>query len=169
MLTDLNKIDQDMKVSDSQVPCQQLFTLSLDKEQTIAQLWIILQCCDCLWTHCPVQHLVVHLNVVTDYASRNLSDSLFKLCHQYFVEYQEGLPEEKEKTMDEWEKKENALHIYPRVSLHFTLGKLGDELIYLFRVGHDEELSSFPALRSSRIPSPAISSTAFRISSACSR
>lgn len=37
------------------------------------------------------------------------------------------------------------------------------------RVGHDEELSSFDALRISGIPSPTISSTAFRTSSTCSR
>lgn len=30
MLTDLNEVDHDMKVSDSQVPCHQLFTLSLE-------------------------------------------------------------------------------------------------------------------------------------------
>lgn len=39
--------------------------------------------------------------------------------------------------------------------------------VYLLRVGHEAELSSFAALMSSGIPSPAISSTAFRTSSTC--
>lgn len=53
----------------------------------------------CRRTCCAVRHLVADLSVVTDFARRNLPDSLFQLCHQHFIEHQECLPEEQEKIM----------------------------------------------------------------------
>lgn len=186
LLTDLNKLDQKMKISDGHVPCQQLFTLSLEEErglhvQTQTRLMnkLKLSCVivnlkhfrQCVAYHCgipqPERHLVAHLCAVTDFACRDLSDSLFQLCHQHFIEHQECLPEgQSTDTQSMHLSKKNQKTYIPTVQ-----GKWSDDevmWVYLLRVGHDEELSSFDAL-SSGIPSSTISFTAFRTSSTCSR
>jgi len=61
---------------------------------------------------------------------------------------------------------------YDRIREHMNRFLVKGDLkvkVYLLRVGQDAELSSFDASSSSAIPSPVISSTAFRTSSACSR
>lgn len=106
---DLNKVDQDMEISDRQAPRQQLLTLSLGGESmsrltlysadlfthtaqincpfTNAQLFAVVT----LRSACPV----AHLRAVTDFACRNLPDGLFQLRHQHFVEHQERVPGDK--------------------------------------------------------------------------
>lgn len=125
--------------------------------------------CQCVAYHCgisqPERHLVAHLGIVADFACRDFSDSLFQLCHQHFIEHQECLPEGQSRGTQ-------SMHLRKKITyIPIVQGKWSDDevmWVYLLRVGHDEELSSFDAL-SSGIPSSTISFTAFRTSSTCSR
>lgn len=148
-----------MKISDSQGPCEQLFTLSLEAERKIdiirSKLYSM-----CGRVGSLLRHLVADLSTVTAIPGRNLSGSLFQLCHHHFIEHQEGLPDNWQK-INKCMKTNNNIH-----SLYNETGQMG---FYLFRVGHEESLSSVEALRCCGIPSPAISSTAFRTSVTCAK
>lgn len=68
---------------------------------SVWQLWLYwaLRYTVCRRTLYTLRHLVAHLSVVTDFASRNLPGSFFQLCHQHFIEHQKCPPEDKKKIM----------------------------------------------------------------------
>lgn len=158
-----------MKICDSQAPCQQLFTLSLETEFNKHMIWpkiysICRRRCSLL------RHLVADLSAVTAFPWRNLSDGLFQLCHEHFIEHQEGMSEDWQKILKSMKANNNnntQSSTTRWLHLMYKLGKWWQ--LYLLRVGHDEVLSSFEAFRCCGIPSPAISSTAFRTSVTCAR
>lgn len=85
-----------MKVSDSQVPCQQLFTLSLEAECKLHIKWPKTNG-KYRRARSLKRHLVADLSTVAATPWRNLSGSLFQLCQQYFIKHKEGLPEDSQK------------------------------------------------------------------------
>lgn len=86
----------------------------------------------CVAYHCgipqPERHLVAHLGAVTDFACRDLSDSLFQLYHQHFIEHQECLPEGQStgtQSMHLSKKKTKNLHTHCAGKMEWWWGDVG--------------------------------------------
>lgn len=82
----------------------------------------------CVAYHCGIpqpetRHLVAHLSAVTDFACRDLSDSLFQLCHQHFIEHQECLPEGQ--STGTAQKKKKNLHTHCAGKIEWWWGDVG--------------------------------------------